>query len=184
MTTDEYFASLTDKVFHGYLPMYRQIRGKVLGTCGPGAICELGVQKGGSLEMWCTLFPGVTIVGVDNNSESIWPEGTIKVVSEQDDPYLVDTLKHIPHGYMLIVDDASHIASKTQKSLTNLWPLVLPGGFYCIEDWHVGLPSQRALGFGDETLKFAQSLLLTLDQPTTVESIYFQHGLIVIQKKF
>lgn len=185
----------TDKEEHGYVDAYLDIAEHLQFV---GNVCELGVLKGGSLAMWQTLFLGSVIVGVDRDEGATWPAGTHRIISEQDAPELPERLRATLHElgvhqeFALIVDDASHDGQMTSTTFNNLWSLVQPGGFYCIEDWHVGLPSQRALGYDQTMLLLAQRLLRLLDpahndphapQSHAVESITYQRGLIIIQKR-
>lgn len=129
----------TDKVTpHGYLPDYQRIAAEL----GPAAaVCEIGVEGGHSLVMWQHFFPGSpAIVGVDKLDEDVpgiaWPDGTHKVVSEQDNPSLPALVAGFsPGGFDLIVDDASHLGDKTLTTFALLWPLVRPSGVYVVEDW-------------------------------------------------
>ena len=77
----------TDKVQHGYLPAYLRIAAEL----GPAArVCEVGVQHGHGLDMFQALFPDGLIAGVDVYPGSRWPDGTIRIVTVQDDPELAD----------------------------------------------------------------------------------------------
>lgn len=131
----------TDKDYpHGYLPHYDRIADRVnakrTASSPPPAICEVGVWFGGSLEMWQSLFPGATVVGVDINPGAVWPQGTHSIVMSQDNPELAELVsEHAPGGYDLIVDDASHLAEATFRTFLMLWPLVKPGCYYVVEDW-------------------------------------------------
>lgn len=124
----------TDKVYpHGYLPDYERLAADL----GPAAVvCELGVLTGGSLRMWQHYFPdSAAIIGVDRDPNATWPEGTVRIVAEQDDPELgAKVREHAPDGCDLIVDDASHRGRLTDASFQQLWPLVKPGAFYVVED--------------------------------------------------
>lgn len=162
----------TDKIKHGYLPVYEQIADQ-LGYSA--TVCEIGVFEGGSLEMWQHFFPDGLIVGVDIMPRCIWPEGTVKLLMDQADPRLPDHLIEISsQGYDLIVDDGNHRAAFVERSYKNLWPILRPGGFYVIEDW-------ISAGFDMHALApdFV-SLLLSEDK---VESVKYLHDLIVIEKK-
>lgn len=175
----------TDKGINGYIPTYKGLAS----TLRPdAAICELGVYEGGSLKLWQAMFPDAAmIVGVDINSASTWPSGTVKVVADQQDPNLPKSLEwHLSSVFRkdfdLIVDDASHQGQPTYKALQHLWPLVAPGGYYVIEDWCVGFPLYP--NFDDSMLNVAMMLLNFFDTPeTSVHFINYQYGLIVIRKK-
>ena len=125
----------TDKIEpHGYLPDYQRLAQEL----GPAAtVCELGVLYGGSLKMWQHFFPdSPAIIGVDRDENAIWPEGTVRIVAAQDDPYLgAKVAGGAPGGWLdLIVDDASHRGIQTAAAFGQLLPLVAPGGYYVVED--------------------------------------------------
>jgi hypothetical protein len=170
----------TDKLtYHGYFPEYVRLAAEL----GPSArVCELGVESGESLRMWRALFPLAEIYGVDSNEHAIWPDGTVRVVSDQADPGLPDRLGG-PFG--LIVDDASHEGEPTRRSFGLLWPLVQPGGYYVIEDWTVALREDPHWGaaWGDSMLRCAESFLPMLDKRDgIVEEIRYRYGMIIIRK--
>ena len=125
----------TDKIApHGYLPDYDRI---AVSLGESAVVCELGVLYGGSLKLWQSLFPdSPAIIGVDRDENAIWPEGTVRIVAAQDDPYLGAKVRaHAPGGWLdLIVDDASHRGCPTAAAFAQLWPLVAPGGYYVVED--------------------------------------------------
>jgi hypothetical protein len=172
----------TDKIEpHGYFASYLKLAAEL----GPGArILELGVENGESLRMWQGLFPLGDIWGVDINPGAIWPEGTTKIVSAQDDMALPDKLTGL---FDMIVDDASHDGKLTQRSWFLLWDKVRPGGFYVIEDWQVALrsdPENWGACYGPSMLKAAESFLTMLDhRDSPVEEITYRYGLIILRKR-
>jgi 23S rRNA U2552 (ribose-2'-O)-methylase RlmE/FtsJ len=188
MTNQPYMAKSgeTDKYWSGYVPTYEALARTIQPRA---AICELGVYEGGSLKLWKQIFPNYQlIVGVDINEHATWPEGTVRVVADQQDPLLVPRLErilgeHIRTSFDLIVDDASHIGHLTYKAFLHLWPLVVPGGYYVIEDWLVGFP--RWSNFDDSMVHVAMMLLNEFDpdQESDVHFITYQAGLVVIRKK-
>ena len=179
----------TDKVEpHGYMPDYMRL----VKELGPAAtVCEVGVMHGGSLAMWQDLFPHGTVIGVDKNPDATWPEGTLRIVAEQDDPGLGDLVReHAPDGCDLIVDDASHIGHLTRATFASLWPLVKPGGIYVVEDWadpwvfpgwmrwpHVD-PSLE----GDELIDYVPELIGAL-KDGAAQVTYTYEGLVIIRRK-
>ena len=105
----------TDKVTpHGYLPDYLRLAAD-LGTAA--VVCEVGVKGGDSLVMWQHLFPdSPAVIGVDNDPNATWPEGTHRIVAGQDDPGLAEKVREFaPDGYDLIVDDASTSAPSQRR---------------------------------------------------------------------
>lgn len=170
----------TDKVEpHGYFREYLKLAGEI----GPrGRVCEVGVQNGESLRMWQSLFPLGEVTGIDCDKNAVWPDGTVKLIMEQNDPDLIDEVEGL---YDLIVDDASHDGGLTQQTWFLLWRKVKPGGYYIIEDWVVALRSDEHWGacYGPSMLKTAESFLMMLDSRTgQIDEIRYRYGLIIIRK--
>ncbi len=167
----------TDKHINGYLPTYFDLAAKIGAS---GVVCELGVERGGSLELWQTLFPFGSVVGVDINETAVWPDGTHRVVMDQASADLPSALRRLHESYDLIVDDASHDGDATHTSYMRLWPLVTPGHWYVIEDWGVGYPG--APMYDPVMRTFARELVDDAHFIRDVASITYRRGLIVIQK--
>jgi len=125
----------TDKNEGGYLPWYER---EFAGIRGPVALLELGIDKGGSLALWRDWFPGSVIVGIDR--DPVPAAGCVTLACEQGNTAGVFglALAAVAGGYDIIIDDCSHLRELTEKSLWALWPLLKPGGLYCIEDWGTG----------------------------------------------
>jgi hypothetical protein len=180
----------TDKVFpHGYLPDYLRLAA-ALGTAA--VVCEVGVKFGESLVLWQHLFPhSPAIIGVDNDAGATWPDGTRRIVAEQDAPDLRDLVAlHAPGGCDLIIDDASHLGPLTAAALASLWPLVRPGGYYVVEDWadpwvDPELPRWSQIDpqwTGKELVDYVPELIKALkDGAGTVT--YTWQGLAIIQRR-
>jgi hypothetical protein len=156
---------------------YFQTYLRIAAELGPRAsVCEIGVWQGESLRMWKALFPLGSVCGVDYQAEDrVWPEGTIQVISAQEDPALPGLLKEAGVTPLdLIVDDASHQPAQTARTFELLWPLVASGGWYVIEDtW-----------FSPE---FAESVAgltrLLTDREGECESVHFRWGLAIVHKR-
>jgi Methyltransferase domain len=172
---------LSDKVALGYLPTYLKIAGQI-GMAG--RVCEVGVQRGWSLELWQALFPAGLVVGVDHDPGARWPDGTVRVVAAQDDERLPILLQAHAPGYDLIVDDASHDGKLTRRTWELLWRLVVPGGWYVIEDWQVGFPSAEWHMFDASMVELAEWLLGLLGRPDgEVDEIAYRFGMILLRKR-
>jgi hypothetical protein len=176
-------AFATDKIEHGYYPVYEKLA-RQLGE--DADVCEIGVLYGESLKMWKYFFPKGTVTGVDYSMHAKWPEGTIKVVSDQANPKLPEMLGE----YDLIVDDASHDGWHTQETFRLLWPSVRPGGYYVVEDWGVGLsgmeksPYHNDPPWGDSMKTAAESFLPLLVAPDgECDYITYMYNLIVIHRR-
>lgn len=100
-------------------------------------LLELGIYRGASLRMWRDYFPNASIIGLDRNKSINGNLDDIDVVTvqgDQADPNLIDSVGSCYGQFHIIIDDASHISSKTIKSFELLWPHLAPGGIYVIED--------------------------------------------------
>jgi len=177
----------TDKVQQGYLPSYLKIASEIGLN---GRVCEIGVWQGESLQMWQALFPGGLVCGVDRDVSARWPHETAQVIASQDDENLPARLREIsPDGWDVIVDDASHAGVLTRRTWELLWPLVVPGGVYVVEDWFVGFGKHHLFPDDHTMLDTARSFLDLLDRPGNgkllsgqLESAEYRYGMIILRK--
>jgi SAM-dependent methyltransferase len=161
----------TDKGTLGYAPVYREL----IGGNRAARILEIGTAHGGSLFLWRDLAPEGVIVGVDLSKPEGLPLGVVHIQADQADPGLPDLV--MPFGpYDLIVDDASHVGSLSEITFGNLWPLVKPGGWYVLEDWPVGLPSNPFHGhFGTSMVTLAQAFIERIRPATDITDMGGAH---------
>jgi len=97
-------------------------------------ILEIGVQYGGSVEMWAKYFPHANITGVDVDplcKIHVGKRVSIKI-GDQADPRFLSQFTN----YNIIIDDGGHTMNQQQTSFEILFPLLNPGGIYVIEDLH------------------------------------------------
>jgi hypothetical protein len=104
---------------------------------------EMGIHKGGSLQIWRDYFEKGTIIGLDKDLCIIDDEsGRISTYrGHQEDTVLLDriAMEHAPGGFDIIIDDCSHIGELSRISFWHLFQNHLkPGGIYTIEDWGTG----------------------------------------------
>jgi cephalosporin hydroxylase len=178
----------TDKYDNDYVPTYLELAARI-GIAG--RVCEIGVERGGSLELWRTLFPYGIVVGVDKDPNAVWPEGTHRVIADQTSTVLPHNLRQILYDearwdeplYDLIIDDASHIGTRTMATFLNLFPLVAPGRWYVIEDWGVGYVGQAPM-YEPGMVDAAQSFVNMCAEGTwDVGEVRYRSGMIIIQRK-
>lgn len=117
---------------HNYTPLYEKYLGRHRDE--PLTLLEMGVWQGASLRMWREYFPNATIVGIDNKDRNIHILGVEMLFSDQDNPHLVKAMSDLDPPPSVIIDDASHVSSKTIRTFQNLFPILQPGGIYVIED--------------------------------------------------
>jgi GT2 family glycosyltransferase/chemotaxis protein histidine kinase CheA len=107
----------------------------------PVRLLEIGIQNGGSLEIWGKFFTnGVKFVGCDINPDCAKlqfddPRITVVVSDANTD----DAWRRILHGspeFDLIIDDGSHQSGDIVRSFANYFTLLSDGGLYIAEDLH------------------------------------------------
>jgi len=104
-------------------------------------ILEIGVQNGGSLEIWGKLFSNAKkIIGIDNNlkcSDLRFEDPRIKVfVEDASDPKAAKLVRETTSNLGVVIDDGSHVSSDIIRSFLMFFPELKPGGIYLVEDLH------------------------------------------------
>jgi demethylmacrocin O-methyltransferase len=121
---------------NGYVLHYEQHFAALRSS--PIRLLELGVHDGRSVRMWADYFPQGQIYGVDISAESKMVEGgRIKVFTgdlSQEDTYQGLSEWFQGEQFDIIIDDASHLGWQQRKSFERLFPCLVSGGFYVIED--------------------------------------------------
>lgn len=105
----------------------------------PIRLLEIGVQNGGSLEVWAKYFQAAQqIIGCDVHQDVgtlTFKDPRIRaVVGNATDPETLQTVDPESTGFDVIIDDGSHISKDIIQSFALLWPSVRPGGLYVVED--------------------------------------------------
>lgn len=120
-----------------YLEIYERHFAQFLNT--PVKMLEIGVFKGGSLEMWREYFgDDATIFGIDIDPDCanrVRPPNQVRIGS-QDDPGFLRSVISEMGAPDIILDDGSHIGRHQRISFDTLFPMLKYGGVYVIEDLH------------------------------------------------
>lgn len=122
-----------------YLDEYDRIFSSFRGK--PLRILEIGVQNGGSLEIWSKYFPNAQIlVGCDINQDCKklkYLDDRINLVIGDINTDLVygEVLKH-SKNFDLIIDDGSHLSGDIVKSFARYFSTLNEGGIFVVEDLH------------------------------------------------
>src|SRR6266542_859023 len=107
----------------------------------PVRLLEIGIQNGGSLEIWSKYFPNAQkLVGCDINPDCarlIYEDSRIAVVvgDVNSDAAQAVVLGHAP-GFDVIIDDGSHCSSDIVKTCARYFPHLADGGVFVVEDLH------------------------------------------------
>src|SRR5689334_21567988 len=107
----------------------------------PIRLLEIGVQNGGSLEIWDKYFPSVVkIIGCDIDqrcAELRYRSARIAVVigNANSDECEGKILQYAPN-FDIIIDDGSHQSSDIVRSFARYFPHLKDDGTYVAEDLH------------------------------------------------
>lgn len=121
-----------------YLRFYERIFAIHRGQ--PVRMLEIGVQRGGSLELWRRYLGARAIIyGIDIDPECaqrVDPPNQVRIGSQDDPEFLLSVVREMGGGIDIVLDDGSHVASHQRTSFRTLWPRLSHGGVYVIEDLH------------------------------------------------
>jgi hypothetical protein len=105
----------------------------------PCLIFEIGVWRGGSLQIWKNYFGSkCKIVGIDIISETLKFEEQqiyIKIGNQNDKVFLAKLIEEFG-APDIVIDDGSHFSSDIYQTFSFLYPLMSDNGVYMIEDIH------------------------------------------------
>jgi cephalosporin hydroxylase/tetratricopeptide (TPR) repeat protein len=114
-------------------------------------VVEVGVFKGGSLEMWRAYFgEGARIVGIDIDPacKAHECEGIEVFIGSQDDPKLLDQIVKKYGLIDVVIDDGSHMMHDVIATFEHLYQHVQPHGVYFVEDTHTSYWDDYGGGLG------------------------------------
>lgn len=120
----------------------------------PIRLLEIGIQNGGSLEIWSKFFPKAEkIVGCDINpdcAQLTYKDPRIRLVvgDANSDEAQAAVLSHSA-TFDLIIDDGSHQSSDIVKSFARYFPRLVEGGIFVAEDLHCSYWKQFEGGLFD-----------------------------------
>lgn len=133
---------LSDK-WDPYFEIYERHIGRFRGA--NVNLVEVGVQNGGSLEMWSKyLGPNSNIVGIDFDpvcSDLRYSQQNISItIGDQGDPGFWDTFTK-DRKIDILIDDGSHYSDHQILTFEKVFPRLSIGGIYVCEDCHTSYMS-------------------------------------------
>lgn len=184
---------ITGKWFH-YIEIYERHFQKFVGT--NVKILEIGVEKGGSLQIWKKYFGDkCQIIGIDILEKSKFEESQIKVeIGSQSDLNFLEKINKKYGPFDIIIDDGSHLQMDVLTSFSFLYPKLKKGGIYFIEDLHTAYLRGYSGGISSpfnfvsiaskyvhdlNTCFMKEAYTSTLDE---IKSICFYNSIIVFEK--
>ncbi len=149
--------------WHHYIPLYD----RYFGTFRHRGIrfLEIGVQKGGSLQMWREYFGAEAIIyGIDINPDCMQFDGMagqVRIGSQIDKPFL-DSVVDEMGGVDIVLDDGSHHMDHIHVTLEHLFPRLNFGGIYMVEDLHAAYWKSMGGGYSSRA-NFFQYVKILVD---------------------
>lgn len=194
---DEHTGRPLMKVDH-YLDVYERyfqhLRGK------PTSILEIGIYKGGSLQLWKNYFgKDAKIFGVDITEEcKSFEEDQIKIyIGDQESEEFLDTLIHELPALDIIIDDGGHTMGQQITTFRKLYDKLKPNGIYLCEDCGSSYVDSQGGGYLKETT-FIELMKTKIDYlnawrsedprlkvnefTLTTKSISYFPGMVVLEK--
>jgi 23S rRNA U2552 (ribose-2'-O)-methylase RlmE/FtsJ len=136
----EYFLANDGRLIHKWMHYFdiyhrhfQQYRGK------PITVVEFGVSHGGSLQMWKSYFgPQARIFGVDINPRCAdLGESQIEIViGDQEDRQFLKSLAEKVGDIDVLIEDGGHTMTQQIATFEELWPSIVDGGVFLMEDLH------------------------------------------------
>ena len=103
-------------------------------------ILEIGVQNGGSIDMWIQYFgEGTQIVGIDvlpQCAELQYPENVEIIIGDQSSNDFWDGFLSNHTDFDIVIDDGGHTMIQQIVTLNRVFPHVKDGGVFLCEDTH------------------------------------------------
>ena len=137
---ERYFAANSRNRIHKwahYFEVYDRHFARFRGT--PVQLLEIGVDQGGSLQMWKHYFgPLASITGVDINPacKALEEEQIQILIGDQADPKFLASLAAAMPRIDILIDDGGHTMRQQVLTFEILFPCVQPDGLYVCEDLH------------------------------------------------
>lgn len=162
---EAYFRANTDRLIHKwihYFDIYHRhfapYRGK------PVTVVEFGVSQGGSLQMWKHYFGSrARIIGIDINPKcAALKESQVDVViGDQDDRDFLRGLAVKVGGIDVLIEDGGHTMTQQIATFEELWPSIVDGGVFLMEDLHTDYWARYGGGYRhpDTFIEYAKNLI-------------------------
>lgn len=164
-------------------------------------VMEIGVFKGGSLQMWKDYFgEGAQIIGIDideNTKEFEEERISIEIGSQEDRDFLKKLKEKYPRVDVLI-DDGGHTMNQQIVTFEEMFPHISYGGTYLCEDLHSSYLERFGGGYRnpDSYIEYSKNFIdyvnawLSGDakhQPNsysrTMHSLHYYDSVLVIEKE-
>lgn len=120
------------------------------------SLLEIGIQNGGSLEIWERFFSNAKIIiGCDINKKcrelTYNKENIFIVIGDSNESEVKNEILKIESEFDIIIDDGSHMSSDIIRGFFNYFPLLKKDGIFIVEDLHCSYWKEFEGGLYDST---------------------------------
>lgn len=162
----------------------------------PICLLEIGVNRGGSIPVWEQYFPNAKLLMVDINPTCLLrsTDRTKMDLVDQSDAEALKSYAETNGPFNIIIDDGSHLTGDQIITFETLWPYILPGGIFVIEDTLTSYSGIYKFNYINSDLTCVEYFKLRIDdiQKTVktrpslykdINTIIFKQNMIVITKR-
>lgn len=150
------------------------------------SLMEIGVQNGGSLEIWSQYFPNARfIIGCDINPECLnihFNSNKINIIiGDITSSKTKVKISAVTEKLDIVIDDGSHTSSDIIKTFSNFFPLINTGGLFIAEDLHCSYWKEweGGLNYDHSSISFFKALADIINfehwQQKTTRVDYIKH---------
>lgn len=121
---------------------------------------EIGVDQGGSLQLWREYFgPNARIIGIDNNIDCIQYNDVAEIyIGDQEDTNFWDQTLSKIDNIDIILDDGGHLNNQQIVTFEKLFPKLNYNGVYICEDTHTSY-WPRLNSYQDSFINYSKKLI-------------------------
>ena len=159
----KFFVEKNHRLIHKwlhYFPIYdkwfKDFRGTDL------VFVEIGVNQGGSLQMWKNYFgKDAKIIGIDIDERCKQLEEdqiTVEIGSQEDIEFLKNFKQRYPRVDILL-DDGGHTMNQQIVTFMEMFPHVKDGGVYMCEDCHTSYWEKKYWGDSPSYIEFMKTMI-------------------------
>jgi hypothetical protein len=201
----EFFFSPSHRIIHKwdhYFNIYER-HFKKFADKGPVNILEIGIYKGGSIEMWIDYLgkDNCNIYAIDINPEckileTLFDNVKIFIGDQADKNFLMDVKNQIPE-LDIIIDDGGHTMEQQINTFEVMYDHVKPDGVFLCEDVHTSYWEEYGGGYKRPgsfieyiknyidklyTYYSRESGLQSDKYSQTMDSLHFYDSIVIIEK--
>lgn len=159
---------------------------------------EIGIDKGGSLQMWKDYFGSqATIIGVDieESCRNLAEEQIVVEIGSQEDESFWAYIRQKYPRIDILLDDGGHTMRQQKVTFDQMFPHLSDGGLYMCEDTHSSYMSHFGGNKPDTFVNYMKSIIddmyafyrecpLDINENTlNIGGIHFYDSIVVLEKE-